>query len=175
MAGFGALGFGVFDGTHITIFCSPGGGWQYINCHSAHLVVLEAVKDHHGRFTDIYTGWAGGAHDAHVLHHSPLPGLREAWTFTPGIQDLIIEDISIPPVIMAGAVYRLLPWLMRPFPGPLDAQQKSYNEALTCCQCTVEQAFAWLKGLMEPHHLPVVSVTTHTPHYHHSKYPTQCV
>ncbi|KYO26663.1 hypothetical protein Y1Q_0019142 [Alligator mississippiensis] len=78
--------------------------------------------------------------------HLPASGLIQAQTFAPGVQDLTLGDVNIPLVIMADAAYLLLSWLMCPFPGPLDARQQRYNEALACCQCTVEQAFGHLKG-----------------------------
>lgn len=103
MVRFVALGFlscvGAFDETHIPIF----------KCHDAHLGGLEVVIDNHSHLAHIYTGWTRSAHDALVLHHSPLPGLTEAWTSSPWMQALITGDVTIPPLIMVNTAYLFLP------------------------------------------------------------------
>ncbi|XP_053724751.1 uncharacterized protein LOC128760972 [Synchiropus splendidus] len=64
---------GALDCCHIRIK-SPGGpeGQDYQNRSLFPSVVLQAVCDHQGCFLDIFVGYPGGVHGAHVLTNSPI-------------------------------------------------------------------------------------------------------
>ncbi|KAG6936616.1 hypothetical protein G0U57_012001, partial [Chelydra serpentina] len=69
--GFAAMGFpncgGAIDGTHIPILGPEHQGGQYINRKGYFSMVLQALVDHKGRFTNINVGWPGKVHDARVF------------------------------------------------------------------------------------------------------------
>uniref|UniRef100_K7G4J0 DDE Tnp4 domain-containing protein n=1 Tax=Pelodiscus sinensis TaxID=13735 RepID=K7G4J0_PELSI len=72
--GFGALGFancrGAIDGTHIPICAPEHQASQYVNRKGYFSILLQAMCDHWGQFTDINVGWSGKAHDARVYRNS---------------------------------------------------------------------------------------------------------
>ncbi|KAG6932907.1 hypothetical protein G0U57_020375, partial [Chelydra serpentina] len=74
--GFAAMGFpncgGAIDGTHIPILGPEHQGSQYINRKGYFSMVLQALVDHKGRFTNINVGWPGKVHDARVFKNSGL-------------------------------------------------------------------------------------------------------
>ncbi|KAG6937574.1 hypothetical protein G0U57_009161, partial [Chelydra serpentina] len=74
--GFAAMGFpncgGAIDGTHIPILGLEHQGSQYINRKGYFSMVLQALVDHKGRFTNINVGWPGKVHDARVFKNSGL-------------------------------------------------------------------------------------------------------
>ncbi|XP_065421097.1 E3 ubiquitin-protein ligase TRIM15-like isoform X2 [Chrysemys picta bellii] len=61
--GFAAMGFpncgGVIDGTHIPILLPEHQASQYINRKGYFSMLLQALVDHKGRFTNINVGWPG--------------------------------------------------------------------------------------------------------------------
>eukprot|EP00064_Thunnus_orientalis_P013643 superscaffoldBa00002254_g13683 len=64
---------GVIDGCHVRIKPpSCPGGHCYRNRRLLPSIILQAVCDHQGHFTDTYVGWPGSVHDSRVLRHSPL-------------------------------------------------------------------------------------------------------
>ncbi|CAM4435498.1 unnamed protein product [Lepidochelys olivacea] len=73
---FNVLGFpncgGAIDGTHIPILALEHGCGQYINRKGYFSMVLQALVDHKGRFTDINVGWPGKVHDASMFRNSGL-------------------------------------------------------------------------------------------------------
>ncbi|CAM4634261.1 unnamed protein product [Caretta caretta] len=74
--GFNALGFPncsrVIDGTHIPILALKHQGGQYINCKGYFSMMLQALVDHKGCFTNINLGWSGKVHDARIFRNSGL-------------------------------------------------------------------------------------------------------
>ncbi|KAG6938803.1 hypothetical protein G0U57_005265, partial [Chelydra serpentina] len=74
--GFAAMGFpncgGAIDGTHIPILGPDHQASQYINRKGYFSMVLQALVDHKGRFTNINVGWPGKVHDARVFRNSGL-------------------------------------------------------------------------------------------------------
>ncbi|KAG6936492.1 hypothetical protein G0U57_012256, partial [Chelydra serpentina] len=74
--GFAAMGFpncgGAINGTHIPILGPDHQGSQYINQKGYFSMVLQALVDHKGRFTNINVGWPGKVHDALVFRNSGL-------------------------------------------------------------------------------------------------------
>ncbi|CAM5114441.1 unnamed protein product [Eretmochelys imbricata] len=74
--GFAAMGFpncsGAIDGTHIPILAPDHLANQYINCKGYFSMVLQALVDQKGRFTDINVGWPGKVYDARIFRNSGL-------------------------------------------------------------------------------------------------------
>ncbi|CAM5092769.1 unnamed protein product [Natator depressus] len=72
--GFAAMGFpncgGGIDGTHIPILAPDHLANQYVNHKGYFSMVLQALVDHKGRFTDINVGWPGKVHDARIFRNS---------------------------------------------------------------------------------------------------------
>ncbi|XP_075753241.1 uncharacterized protein LOC142818308 [Pelodiscus sinensis] len=71
VAGFSVLGFpncgGTLDATHIPIRAPECQAAHFINSTGYFSIMLQALVDHRGHFTDIYTGWSGRALDARIL------------------------------------------------------------------------------------------------------------
>ncbi|XP_074800238.1 uncharacterized protein LOC141982249 isoform X3 [Natator depressus] len=69
--GFAAMGFpncgGAIDGTHIPILAPEHQAREYISRKGYFSIVLQALVDHKGRFTNINVGWPGKVHDAHII------------------------------------------------------------------------------------------------------------
>lgn len=63
---------GAIDGSHIPISRPRNTVDEYCNRKKTFSVLLQAVCDHEGRFTDVYTGWTGRIHDARMLRESGL-------------------------------------------------------------------------------------------------------
>ena len=116
---------GVIDGTHIPILRPQESGTDYYNQKGFYSVVMQAVVDFQGIFTDIYIGWPGKVHDARVLVNSDLyrkgcgGTLLTDWKRT-------INGVDIPLLILGDPAYPLLPWLMKAYPEmsttPADAK-----------------------------------------------------
>ncbi|CAM5106876.1 unnamed protein product [Eretmochelys imbricata] len=74
--GFAAMGLpncgGVIDGTHIPVLGPDYLGSQYVNCKGYFSMVLQALVDHKGLFTDITMGWPGKVHDARSFRNAAL-------------------------------------------------------------------------------------------------------
>lgn len=126
---------GAIDGCHIPIKAPSHEPAAYVNRKGFHSVVLQAVVDSRMFFLDCYAGWPGSVHDARVFRNSPL--------FSYG------EKVCRPGKFIVGdAAYPLLQWLLVPYRdnGRLTHVQKNFNFVHSSTRCTVERAFALLKG-----------------------------
>ncbi|CAM4602648.1 unnamed protein product [Caretta caretta] len=85
--GFAAMGFPtcsrVIDRTHILILGPDHLSSQYVNHKGYFSMVLQALVDHKGRFTDINVGWPGKVHDAHIFRNSGLFEQLQEGTYFP--------------------------------------------------------------------------------------------
>nr|XP_048711374.1 uncharacterized protein LOC125639019 [Caretta caretta] len=147
--GFAAMGFpnygGAIDGTHIPILGTDHQGSQYINRKGYFSMVLQALVDHKGCFTNINVGWPGKVHDARVFRNSGLfKWLQEGICFPD--QKITVGDVEMPIVTLGDSAYPLMPWLMKPYTGTLDSSQELFNYRLSKCRMVVECAFRHLKG-----------------------------
>uniref|UniRef100_A0A8C3SEK4 Putative nuclease HARBI1 n=1 Tax=Chelydra serpentina TaxID=8475 RepID=A0A8C3SEK4_CHESE len=151
--GFAAMGFpncgGAIDGTHIPILAPDHQASEYINRKGYFSIVLQALVDHKGCFTNINVGWPGKVHDAH-----------QKITFGD-----VEMPIGMPTVILGDPAYPLMPWLMKPYTGALDTEKELFNYRLSKCRMVVECAFGRLKARwrslltrsdLSPKNIPIV-------------------
>nr|XP_048705918.1 tetratricopeptide repeat protein 33 isoform X1 [Caretta caretta]XP_048705919.1 tetratricopeptide repeat protein 33 isoform X1 [Caretta caretta] len=147
--GFGAVGFpncgGAIDGTHIPILGPDHLGSQYVNRKGYFSMVLQALVDHKGLFTDINVGWPGKVHDTHIFRNSGLFEQLQEGTYFPD-QKITIRDVEMPIVILRDPAYPLMPWLMKPYTGTLDSSKELFNYRLSKCRMVIECAFGCLKA-----------------------------
>nr|XP_025037626.1 putative nuclease HARBI1 [Pelodiscus sinensis] len=113
VAGFAAMGFpiceGAIDSTHIPIWAPDHWATQYINWKGYFSMVLQALVNHHGQFTDILIGWAGEAHDTCIFCNSSLYQKLEAGTFFPE-RSIRVGYVNMPLCIMGDTAYPLMLW-----------------------------------------------------------------
>ncbi|KAG6934238.1 hypothetical protein G0U57_017644, partial [Chelydra serpentina] len=147
--GFAAMGFpncgGVIDGTHIPILGPDHFGSQYINHKGYFSVVLQALVDHKGRFTNINMGWPGKVHDARICRNSGLFEQLQEGTYFPD-QKITVGDVEMSIVILGDPAYPLMPWLMKLYTGTLDTGKEQFKYRLSKCRMVVECAFGRLKA-----------------------------
>ncbi|XP_053904275.1 uncharacterized protein LOC128848329 [Malaclemys terrapin pileata] len=147
--GFAAMGFPncgrAIDGTHIPNLAPEHQATEYINKKGNFSMLLQALMDHKGHFTNINVGWPGKVHDARVLRSSGLFQKLEEGTFFLD-QKITVGDVELPIVILGDPAYPLMPWLMKPYTGSLDSSQDLFNYRLSKCRMVVECAFGCLKA-----------------------------
>nr|XP_048722580.1 lebercilin-like protein isoform X1 [Caretta caretta] len=147
--GFAAMGFpncgGAIDRTHIPILAPEHQAGEYINRKGYFSVVLQALVDHKGRFTNINVGWPGKVHDARIFRNSGLFQKLQEGTLFPD-QKITVGDLKMPICILGDPAYPLMSWLMKPYTGSLDSSQELFNYRLSKCRMVVECAFGRLKA-----------------------------
>uniref|UniRef100_A0A8C3TDU6 DDE Tnp4 domain-containing protein n=1 Tax=Chelydra serpentina TaxID=8475 RepID=A0A8C3TDU6_CHESE len=147
--GFAAMGFpncgGAIDGTHIPILAPDHQASEYINRKGYFSIVLQALVDHKGCFTNMNVGWLGKVHDTRIFRNSGLFQLLQQGTFFPD-QKITVGDVEMPIVILGDPAYPLMPWLIKPYTGSLDSSQDLFNYRLSKCRMVVECAFGRLKA-----------------------------
>ncbi|CAM4563129.1 unnamed protein product [Caretta caretta] len=138
--GFAAMGFpncvGAIDGTHIPILAPEHQAGEYINRKGYFSIVLKALVDHKGCFTNINVGWPGKVHDACIFRNSGLFQKLQQGTFFPD-QKIAVGDVEMPIVILGDTAYPLMPWLMKPDTGSLDSSQELFNYRLSKCRMCI--------------------------------------
>jgi len=134
---------GSIDESHIPLRPPAMNHTCYYNRKGWYSVILQAIVDHKYLFTDIYIGWPGSVHDAHVLANSSVyqkicDGKLLCGPEKDGIRMFLVVD----------SAYPLHPWLMKPFPhsGSLSAAQKQYNYRMCRGRVVVEIAFGRMKA-----------------------------
>jgi len=102
-------------------------------------VLLQSVCDNNMLFTDCYAGEAGSNHDACMLRRSELFQLLQ-----PGSPSFPADTH-----ILGDPAYPIMEHLLVPFKdtGRLGAREHQFNKTLSSARCTIERAFALLKGL----------------------------
>lgn len=110
-------------------------------------MVMQAVVDFWGIFTDVYIGWPGRVHDARIFSNSDLYQKGSNGQLFPD-QTRTINGHNLPLVIVGDPAYPLLPWVMKPFPeyAGMPQKQRNFNFRLSKARITVEHAFGRLKG-----------------------------
>ncbi|XP_075794479.1 uncharacterized protein LOC142830830 [Pelodiscus sinensis] len=121
---------GAIDGTHIPIRAPEHQASRYVNRKGYFSVILQAVCDHRGQFTDINVGWSGKAHDARVYRNSSVCQRLQAGTFFPD-RHIRVGDVDMPVCLVGDAAYPLQPWLMMPYTGHLNPSRQAFNARLT--------------------------------------------
>ncbi|CAM4706863.1 unnamed protein product [Lepidochelys kempii] len=106
--GFAAMGFpkcgGAIDGTYIPILGLDHQGSQYINHKGYFSMVLQALVDHKGHFTNINVGWLGKVHDTRVFRNSGLFKRLQEGIYFPD-QKITVGDVEMPIVILGDPAY----------------------------------------------------------------------
>ena len=138
---------GAVDGTHIPIIRPQDNPTDYYNRKGYHSVLMQAVVDHQGIFTDIYIGWPGRVHDARVFSNSDLFQKGQNGQLLPDWKR-DINGVEVPLVILGDPAYPLLTWLMKPYPEYMGMPRKNrqFNYNLSRARIVVEHAFGRLKG-----------------------------
>ncbi|CAM4578711.1 unnamed protein product [Caretta caretta] len=134
--GFAAMGFpncdGAIDETHIPNLAPDHLANQYINRKGYLSMVLQALVDHKGRFTNINVGWPGKVHDTRIFRNSRQFEQLQEGTFLPD-QKITIGDVEMLIVILGDPAYALLLWLMKPYTDSLDSSKEQFNYRLSKC------------------------------------------
>ncbi|CAM4566112.1 unnamed protein product [Caretta caretta] len=150
--GFAAMGFpncgGAIDRTHIPILGLEHQGSQYINHKGYFSMVLQALVDHKGRFTNISVGCPGKVHDTRIFRNTGLFQQLQQGTYFPD-QKITIGDVEMPIVICGDPAYPLMPWLMKPYTGSLDSRQELFNYRLSKCRMVVECIWVFKSALVQ--------------------------
>ncbi|XP_062977814.1 uncharacterized protein LOC134395583 [Elgaria multicarinata webbii] len=150
MDGFLAMGMprcvGVLGGCHIPIHALKGQGLDSTNRISFYSMLLQGTTDHRGRFIDIEIGWTAKNRDAFIFHSSALCQAMDAGVFVPGNPTVLINNVLVPPLILADSDYPMRRWLIKPYKGRLDQRKTAFNERFNRCHDVVEQAFSRLKA-----------------------------
>ncbi|XP_039969846.1 protein ALP1-like [Bactrocera tryoni] len=85
---------------------------------------MQGVVDNNYLFTDVSVKLPGSTHDATVFKESGL--FKNCSTSIP-IYTKLVNNIETPLFLVWDPAYPLLPWLMKPFIGNLNAEEESFN------------------------------------------------
>ncbi|XP_072039667.1 uncharacterized protein [Amphiura filiformis] len=148
--GFENRGFphcvGAIDGTHIPIIAPTKDPADFYNRKGWHSIIVQAVCDHEFRFTNLYIGFPGKAHDARVLKNSQLYEHACNGQLFPH-RTRNIEGVEVPLYLVGDPAYPLLPWLMKAYPGrQLPEDMENFNDRLADVRKIIEQCFGRCKA-----------------------------
>ncbi|XP_048374905.1 putative nuclease HARBI1 [Sphaerodactylus townsendi] len=150
MAGFSQLGFphcvGALDGSRLPIRHPGGRSANYANQKCFSSILLLATVDHTGRFIDAEISHSGKNHDALVFVNSNLCKAMDKGLYVPGNPTLILEGVSVPPLILTDGAFPMRRWLMKPYAPPHNAQEMRFNYQLSRVRNVVECALKRLKA-----------------------------
>ncbi|GBG85283.1 hypothetical protein CBR_g39851 [Chara braunii] len=130
----------------------------YSDKKSVYSVIVQAVCDSNLRFLDIDAGAPGSLPDASVMESSSLYERahvqRSILSGPPAL--LNGGQDSVRQYLIADGGYRLLPWLVTPFPRSpqLSIEQERFNRRLASSVRCTENAFKRLKGMWQILHKP---------------------
>ncbi|XP_065068543.1 putative nuclease HARBI1 [Rhopilema esculentum] len=135
---------GALDGKHVAMECPKNQGSNFFNYKAFHSIVLMTVCDANYCFTIVDIGGYGGDNDASIFGGSEM-----GMAFKEGEMDIPKPDttdgLTLPYVLVSDELFKLEPWLMKPFPGQnLDVGKMIYNYRLSRCRRTIENAFGIL-------------------------------
>ena len=74
---------GAIDGSHIPIVCPDESAPNYYNFKGYYSIIMKAMVDFCGLYMDVYIGWPGKVHDAHVFVNSSLYHKGKSATLLP--------------------------------------------------------------------------------------------
>ena len=149
---------------HIPVILPQHSPADYYNQKGYYSVLMQGLVDYRGIFMDVYAGWPGKVHDAHVFTNSDIYKkgrqgmLLPDWKKTIGgvqvcktthyIINAYIYLYQAPLVILGDPVYPALPWLMKPYSVNLHTTdgQCNFNYRKSRVRMVVENAFGRLKG-----------------------------
>ena len=129
---------GAIDGCHIKIKAPSETQMDYLDRTLNHSINLLAVCDSNKKFTFVYAGFPGSAHDNRVYANSGLPEkftTRKEDFFPPGNYHIIGDS-----------AFAVSPYLLVPFKdyGNLQPKEKKYNQKLSKTRVVIENAFGLL-------------------------------
>lgn len=151
MKGFYAIrGFpmciGAVDGSHIPIKAPTENPEDYYNRKGFHSIVLQGTVDYFGCFIDIFVGFPGRAHDAHISRHSSLHARLEHGTAFAENYSIDISGQRVKGYILGDAAYPLHPTLIKGHVGHHQSlAQQFFTTRLSSARMTVEKTFGRLK------------------------------
>ena len=139
---------GAIDGKHVQIQAPPKSGSRYFNYKGTFSIVLMALVDAKCRFIYVDVGSYGRNSDGGIFANSSLgKALQQGemvlpnYKVLPGAQD----EEPMPYVIVGDEAFPLKTWLMRPFPGRNNTEEKRvFNYRLSRARRIVENAFGIL-------------------------------
>lgn len=92
--------------------------------------MLQAAVNHQGTFTNISAGWPGSTQNACVFWNFTLPAMVESGYFAPGVPELQLGKVMVPPILTEDPTCPLLPWLMCPTLASSTPNQAHFNRFL---------------------------------------------
>ena len=139
---------GAVDGSHIPICGPKENHTDYYNRKGYYSIVLQGLVDYRYCFLDVFVGWPGSMHDAHVFAHSSLYLKLSTGELLPHSKAITYNGVEIPLYIIGNFAYPLETWLMKPFSqnAAVTPQIKRYNYRISRARIVVECAYGRLKA-----------------------------
>lgn len=137
---------GAIDGMQCEIKSPANSGAMYFNYKGYYSIGLQAVSDASGRFVSIDVGSYGKQADGGTFAASSLrQRIEEDRYGVPPDAVLPGSDTVASFVLVGDDAYPCTPYLMKPHPGVVPANQHYANSRLSRARCKVECAFGNLK------------------------------
>lgn len=133
---------GAIGSTFVSIESPSQGQDMYLNRKGLFSVNVQAIVDCNMHFLDVNVGAPGASDDCQMLKDSDIyQDFANSSRFLDPVMDLPFR-----PYLIGGNGYPQLPWLMTPFPGDVEGDQKKFNDRLERGLMLVEHALAKLKS-----------------------------
>ena len=134
---------GALDGKHVVIQSPSNSGSQYYNYKGTFSTVLTALVDANYCFRIVDIGAFGRQSDGGIYASSNFGKAMDSGDMNiTENAPLLGHNTPIPHVVVAGEVFPLKRYFMRPFPGRgLTNEQKVFNYRLSRARQIVENAF----------------------------------
>lgn len=158
---------GAIDGKHIRIECPKLTGSYYYNYKGFYSIVLLAVCDSNYCFTLFDLGNYGSNNDSGVLANSEMGEMIEAHKMgiPKPVKHMTCDFDPLPYFLVGDEIFPLKTWLMRPYPGTLDKEQKIFNYRLSRARRTIENAFGILCARWRIFYTPIRSNVENVENY----------